>query len=521
MKEQVAVVVGGGVAGATCAAELSAICADDPNVDVRVVLVTASPVVRVATAGTLRREVEVSDTPGETWATATGISVVHGVAAGISGHSITLADGSTVTFDVCCLATGARPVLPASLATADPLLRERVLLLRDSDSVATMRAAILGARQVAIVGNGGIGLELAHEIDSCDVTWIIKDNHVGNSFFDVRGGDVMFRFLQNKKKQSEVPSTAPPLGSLPQPPRKSPQLSPPPPGAPLHSSGVGPNWLSQRGGPTMYKKDGSECPRALTSSQRAPGENRSLRVERNCTVNMVRNGDGDWPVALELSNGSIVLCDVVMCATGVTPNVEWLRGGLDVAVDSGDDDALLGHDASGGVLVKAGNMQSATQPSVFGAGDCVTIMRSSDMTAASGNNWFQMRLWTQAAATGRVAAAGMAAHLRANGSDADVGLEFELFAHGTRFFGQKVALLGRYNAQGLEGGYQVLEGGGGEDDDYFIRVVIEDGKVRGALLIGDTELSETYENLILDRFDVGHLGAELVDPSIDLSDVFD
>jgi pyridine nucleotide-disulfide oxidoreductase domain-containing protein 1 len=236
---------------------------------------------------------------------------------------------------------------------------------------------------------------------------------------------------------------------------------------------------------------------------------------------MVRNGDGDWPVALELSNGSIVLCDVVMCATGVTPNVEWLRGGLDVAVDSGDDDALLGHDASGGVLVKAGNMQSATQPSVFGAGDCVTIMRSSDMTAASGNNWFQMRLWTQAAATGRVAAAGMAAHLRANGSDADVGLEFELFAHGTRFFGQKVALLGRYNAQGLEGGYQVLEGGGGEDDDYFIRVVIEDGKVRGALLIGDTELSETYENLILDRFDVGHLGAELVDPSIDLSDVFD
>ncbi len=33
---------------------------------------------------------------------------------------------------------------------------------------------------------------------------------------------------------------------------------------------------------------------------------------------------------------------------------------------------------------------------------------------------------------------------------------FELFAHVTRFFGQKVVLLGRYNGQGLEASNQEL-----------------------------------------------------------------
>lgn len=33
---------------------------------------------------------------------------------------------------------------------------------------------------------------------------------------------------------------------------------------------------------------------------------------------------------------------------------------------------------------------------------------------------------------------------------------FELFAHVTRFFGQKVVLLGRYNGQGLESSDQEL-----------------------------------------------------------------
>jgi pyridine nucleotide-disulfide oxidoreductase domain-containing protein 1 len=519
MKQRIAVVVGGGVAGATCASELSARCADGDLV--RVVLLTASPIVRVPIAGALRREVQVSDTPAESWATAASVSIVRGVATGISERAVLLADGTSILFDVCCLATGARPVLPAVLAADNPTLRKRILLVRDSDSVEVMLAAVAGARRVALVGNGGIGLELAYAINSCAVTWIIKDSYVGNSFFDARGGDALFRFLQRKMEEngdSSLPSKAQPH----LPPSPTEPVMPMPHASPdftLHSTGVGPSWLSRKEGPVMFDRDGNRdgCDSPATNYR-----NCNLHIERNCSITKLRDGDGDWPIALDLSNGGAVLCDVVICATGVAPNVEWLSSsfGENVILDTACD-AASSNDASGGILVRAGNMQSTSRPDVFGAGDCVTVLRGSDMKAADGNNWFQMRLWTQAVATGRAAAAGMAAYLLGDGSAPDVGLEFELFTHVTRFFGQKVALLGRYNAQGLDSGYEVLEGGGGEGDDQFVRVVVEKGKVRGALLIGDTDLSETYENLILDQLDVGHLGAELVDPSIDLDDYFD
>ena len=43
----------------------------------------------------------------------------------------------------------------------------------------------------------------------------------------------------------------------------------------------------------------------------------------------------------------------------------------------------------------------------------------------------------------------------------------------------------------------------------------------GAVLIGDTSLEETMENLILDGLDLSRFGAELLDPEIDLEDYFD
>jgi NADPH-dependent 2,4-dienoyl-CoA reductase/sulfur reductase-like enzyme len=174
--------------------------------------------------------------------------------------------------------------------------------------------------------------------------------------------------------------------------------------------------------------------------------------------------------------------------------------------------------APGGVLVNEGTMQSVTRKNVFAAGDCATVMQESSCIR-DGSNWFQMRLWTQAVHCGKAAGRNMAAWLR--GERALEGEAFELFAHSTRFFGRKVVLLGLYNAQGLTSGFKIFEGGGANGDDVFIRVVIEGNKLRGAILIGDTELSETYENLILDGLHVGHLGAELVDPSIDLADYFD
>jgi hypothetical protein len=41
------------------------------------------------------------------------------------------------------------------------------------------------------------------------------------------------------------------------------------------------------------------------------------------------------------------------------------------------------------------------------------------------------------------------------------------------------------------------------------------------MLIGETGLEETFENLILGQLDVSALGASLLDPDIDLDDYFD
>ena len=42
------------------------------------------------------------------------------------------------------------------------------------------------------------------------------------------------------------------------------------------------------------------------------------------------------------------------------------------------------------------------------------------------------------------------------GEDITLDFCFELFAHVTQFFGFKVVLLGRYNAQGLGNDYEIL-----------------------------------------------------------------
>lgn len=48
-----------------------------------------------------------------------------------------------------------------------------------------------------------------------------------------------------------------------------------------------------------------------------------------------------------------------------------------------------------------------------------------------------------------------------------------------------------------------------------------DGRLRGAMLIGDTGLEETFENLILSGTDISHIGVDLLSREIDVEDFFD
>lgn len=53
------------------------------------------------------------------------------------------------------------------------------------------------------------------------------------------------------------------------------------------------------------------------------------------------------------------------------------------------------------------------------------------------------------------------------------------------------------------------------------QVILVRGRVRGAMLIGDTGLEETFENLILNGTDVSEFGADLLSLDLDIEDFFD
>jgi NAD(P)H-nitrite reductase large subunit len=55
----------------------------------------------------------------------------------------------------------------------------------------------------------------------------------------------------------------------------------------------------------------------------------------------------------------------------------------------------------------------------------------------------------------------------------------------------------------------------------YIKVTLHQGRMQGALLIGETDLEETFENLILNRLDISAFGADILDPDIDVEDYFD
>lgn len=103
------------------------------------------------------------------------------------------------------------------------------------------------------------------------------------------------------------------------------------------------------------------------------------------------------------------------------------------------------------------------------------------------------------------------------------------FTHVTRFLGLKVVLLGLYNGQKLQheaAGDMALysrasdttAGGAGAS---FVRVLLLRGRLQGAVLVGETDLEETFENLILDGLDLSSYGPGLLDPDVELDHVFD
>ena len=188
-----------------------------------------------------------------------------------------------------------------------------------------------------------------------------------------------------------------------------------------------------------------------------------------------------------------------MSAIGVVPNTGPVIKGNQFEI--GPD---------GGLLINEEMLTSVTD--IYAAGDvCSVGWKMSEL-------WFQMRLWTQARQMGAYAGLCIAAHI--NRTSAELFFNFDLFTHMTRFFGYKVVLLGLYNAQKLSPiQYQTMVRA--SEHKEFVKVVMKDNRMVGAILVGETDLEETFENLILNAIDLSRFGEHLLDNTVDIDDYFD
>jgi len=230
------------------------------------------------------------------------------------------------------------------------------------------------------------------------------------------------------------------------------------------------------------------------------GTEKKVQFRPNVIVSDVVDND-DNGIKVTLSTGEVIEADLAIFAIGVKPCCELVKG-LDVDVD----------EEEGGIKVNT-QMQSSKEW-LYAAGDCCRVWQ---WPRDEVENWFQMRLWSQARVMGTYAAKCL---LEVQMLD----FSFMHFAHTTTFFGFRVILLGLFNGQGLsedediEHLYRITK------DDEYVKVILHRGKVRGATMISreSTGLEECIENLMANGLVLDdELKEQLLDPAIDIGDYFD
>lgn len=489
------VVVGGGIAGVTCVEQLAS---QFPSVELT--LITAGPHIKAVTnfkqiSRTLE-EFGVEERPFSVLEEKyPNLSFIQSAvkALHVQTHCVETTDGRVLGYEKLCICSGARP----KLFTED---NPHVLGIRDTDSAQEFQKQLSNAKRIVVVGNGGIALELVHEVQGCEVIWAIKDKAIGNTFFDAGAAQFLIPSLEADKPQKHLPckrtrytieetaaGTSHTFTADRNPKHASTPTEP--------GSALGPDW-----------HEGIVL-------QGAEQVSRRVTVEYQCEVEKIITSDdlhncpdeslnpdnvGSWPVYIKLTNSKTYGCDFVVSATGVVPNTEpFLHGNNFVLADDGG--------------LKVDDLMRTSEPDVYAAGDvCTAGWEYSPL-------WIQMRLWTQARQMGWHAGRCMAAHVLSEPIELDFC--FELFSHITKFFNYKVVLLGKFNAQGLGPDHELLiRCTKGRE---YLKVVLSGGRMVGAVLIGETDLEETFENLILNQMDLTRYGEDLLNPDIDIEDYFD
>lgn len=477
------VVIGGGIAGVTCAETLSSLCPDE-----EILLITASKLIKAVTNyQKVSRTLEQFDVEERHMSTMeTGcpnVKVIHKAMTSLDTdkHTLTMDDGSVIQYELFCICTGGRPKV---IAKENPY----VIGIRDTESVKEFQKKLREARRILVVGNGGIATELVYEVEGCEVIWAIKHKSITNTFLDPGAAAFCLPQLNMEKTGTDKPlkrrkyttedEVHKPHGHT--------------------GSALGPDWATDlemtgahQGIHCVHVEYQVEVSRILTREE-------FLSCGKPETSQPILSYENtDWPVYVELTNGAIYGCDFVVSATGVDPNtLPFKNNNFDIAEDGG---------------IKVNDKMQTSIPDVYAAGDICSA------SWEQAPHWVQMRLWSQARQMGAYAARCMVAHVQHE--DVQLDICFEIFAHVTKFFNYKIILLGKFNAQGLGSDHEILlRVTKGQE---YVKVILQDGRMQGAVLIGETDLEETFENLILNQTDLTPFKDHLLDPNIDIEDFFD
>ncbi|CAI2340787.1 unnamed protein product [Caenorhabditis sp. 36 PRJEB53466] len=386
------VVVGGGIAGVSCANEILRL---DKSPESEVILISASSFVKSVEnyrkVGQYGEKFDVKETEHSKLFPDHRFRFVNDVVTSWNAQNkeVHLQKTGTAQFEKLCIATGSRPRGQQELA-AD----QRFLFLRDTQSAMELRKQLESKRNVLIVGNGGIATELMYELTDVNVTWLVREEWICASFFpqDMEGF-IEQRLLAGrpdgykhggvlKHRRHTNSSSRENIGIVP------------------FGPALGPDWCA--------------------SIEFGKGRNeRTVRILRNCQIEKCRT-DGDLVVEYtDKSDGKKELKpDIVIWAVGVRPNSEeWAVGkGLKVS-------------EKGGIEVNDAFETSISD--VFACGDVCSLSSSSPI-------WTQRQLWTQARQEGEVCGRSMAS----GAEEARMqSMYFELFSHCTTFFGTKGGIL--------------------------------------------------------------------------------
>ncbi|EGC34477.1 hypothetical protein DICPUDRAFT_88309 [Dictyostelium purpureum] len=502
-------IIGGGIAGLTCAESYSYLKPND-----KVTILSCSPILKtVCNVQKISKVLESFDVFESKFTDVEFNSpninvVVCDVDSVDVENKIVKTDKGGFSFDYLSICSGAKPnVIKSS---------NNFIGIRDTDSILDLKDRLENSKRILIVGNGGIALELVHEIKGCEIVWSIKDKHIGNAFFDKDASNFLFKSKQEQKEKQDSNDNDSEI-----------MIKENNNTGTISNSSVYKNESGSALGPQWYSKYN------FNQNQMVDSVNANLNIEYETIVTEIYDNDDSkesnnfinqqnfknesekkWPIYAKLNNGNVYGCDFIISATGVIPNSNVLLKNRKPS----EHVALSKENA----LVVSEQMETSIKD-IYAAGDVCSVEWNDSKV------WFQMRLWSQARIMGRYAAQCIAKQSVKGTKDEDnleeicTSFEFELFAHATKFFGFKVIMLGLYNGQGLDLSnqeqYQIytreILG------EQYVKVILENGKLIGSLLIGNTDLEETFENLILNHIDLSRYGPEILNPEIDIEDYFD